>query len=314
MAKEPELNLADYIQPLVVGGLKGRVLQLPPPKGHDREILFIYGQHSTIERWRGLSLVFNEFGGLTMPDIPGFGGMDTLYSVGKKPTMDNLADYLADFIRLRYKSNQHLNIAAMSIGFAMTTRMLQRHPDIAKRVDMLVSIVGFSHGADFVFSRRRLALYRAGSKVFSTRFGAWFFVNVFLQPAWLRVAYKHARNGKEKFADKTKSEQAATMEMEIALWHQNDLRTQMFTNLQMFDLDNTRIKLPLPVWHVNVEADRYFKAESVEAHYRMIFTDYQAVRSNVENHAPSVIADRKTAEPYLPPEIRRQLTKKRRAN
>lgn len=313
MAIQPELNLAEHIKPLVIDGMKGRVLQLPAPKGHDREILFIYGQHSTIERWRGLSLVFNEYGGLTMPDIPGFGGMDTLYSIGKQPTMDNLADYLAAFIRRRYAKTQRFNIAAMSIGFAMITRMLQRHPDIAGRVDMLVSIVGFAHGDDFVFTPGRMRFYRLGSTIFSKRIPAWFFVNVFLQPAWLRVAYKHARNGREKFADKTREEQLATMKMEIGLWHQNDLRTQMFTNLQMFDLDNTRVKLPMPVWHVDVEADRYFKPAEVERHYRMIFTDYRVARSNVENHAPSVIADRETAAPYLPPEIRRELTKKRGA-
>ena len=35
--------------------------------------------------------------------LPGLGGMDSFYSIGLKPSLDNMADYVASFIKLSYK-------------------------------------------------------------------------------------------------------------------------------------------------------------------------------------------------------------------
>src|SRR5205085_11669969 len=94
-------NPVDYIVPLNINGLEGRVMHLPAPKtkkAGQREILFVYGLHSSLERWWGLTQVLNRYGAVTMPDLPGFGGMDSFYTIGKKPTLDNMADYLAAFV------------------------------------------------------------------------------------------------------------------------------------------------------------------------------------------------------------------------
>src|SRR5947209_2583125 len=94
---------ADFIMPLNMNGLEGRMLVLPPKnKKLKREILFIYGQHSTLERWWGLAETLSAVGRLTMPDLPGMGGMDSLYKIGRPANLDNLADYLASFIKLRF--------------------------------------------------------------------------------------------------------------------------------------------------------------------------------------------------------------------
>src|SRR3712207_1180020 len=92
---------ADYIEPLNINRLEGRMLRLPAPdtkQAAGREILFVYGHHSSLERWWGLIQALNRYGAVTMPDLPGFGGMDSFYKIGKKPTIDNLADYVAAFI------------------------------------------------------------------------------------------------------------------------------------------------------------------------------------------------------------------------
>src|SRR3569623_1590822 len=145
-------NPADYIVPLNINGLEGRMLHVPAPKGKrsDVEIMFIYGAHSSLERWWGLMQVLNDYAAVTMPDLPGFGGMDSFYRIGKKPTIDNLADYLAAFVKMRYKRKKVV-IAGMSFGFVIATRMLQRHPELVKKVELMVSIVGFAHHDDFIF-------------------------------------------------------------------------------------------------------------------------------------------------------------------
>ena len=76
MPKKAPRNPADYIVPLNINGLDGRLLHMPAPEGKSKnmEILFIYGHHSSIERWWGVVQVLNRYGAVTMPDLPGFGG------------------------------------------------------------------------------------------------------------------------------------------------------------------------------------------------------------------------------------------------
>src|ERR1039458_3592274 len=80
-------DIADYIVPLNINGMDGRMLRLPAPKGKPAELLFVYGHHSSLERWWGLAQVMNRYGAVTMPDLPGFGGMDSFYKIGKKPSI-----------------------------------------------------------------------------------------------------------------------------------------------------------------------------------------------------------------------------------
>ena len=302
-------DAADYILPLNINGLQGRMLRLPAKKKGQREILFIYGQHSSLERWWGLAEEFNKFGGVTMPDLPGFGGMTSLYKIGKDASIDNLADYLAAFVKMKYRRRK-VTILAMSLGFAVVTRMLQRYPELTKNVDFLGSIVGFGHYEDFVFSKNRRRFYRYASAFFSFKLPAAFFQAAFLQPFYLRRAYKHSRFAKEKLSQLSGDEFKRTMDMEIILWRINDLRTQMKTNNEMFKLDSTNVPIDLPVWHVASKKDRYFDHNKVEEHLRRIFNDFSIAYTNDPNHAPTIIADAKDAAPFIPPELRRKLSRK----
>lgn len=308
MIDKLQKEAADYIHPLNMNGLRGRMLRLPPPKGKKREILFIYGHHSSLERWWGVVQDMNQYGGVTMPDLPGFGGMDSFYKIGQKPTIDNLADYLASFIKLRYK-RKRLTIAGLSFGFVVVTRMLQKYPDIAKRVDLVVSVVGFAHREDFVFSKKRYWAYRTLTRTFSFRPTAFFFKYIFLNPLILRGVYSHSQNIKEKSQNMDKAKRKQVMDTEIHLWHCNDVRTQSFTALQFLKLDNCTQQVALPVWHISVKADRYFDNHLVEQHLRIIFSDFRTAVSKMDSHAPSVIGDIKTAKPLMPTQLRRYLSK-----
>lgn len=306
MASEPR-QPKDYIEPLNINGMSGRMLHLPAPKKYqNREFLFVYGQHSSLERLWGLMEVLNRYGAVTMPDLPGFGGMDSMYSIGSKPTLDNLADYLATFVRWRFK-RRRVVIVGLSFGFLVATRMLQRYPDLTKKVDLVVSIVGFAHRDDFSFSRKRFLLYKYGSAFFARRLSAWVFQHVFLQPAWLRLVYSHSYNARSKFDGKSGAEFKATMDMEINLWKINDIRTQMQCNGEMFRLDNCRSRIDLPFYHISVDADQYFDNNRVEQHLRVVFGNYHGLKANLPTHSISVIADKKAAEPMVPSALKRVL-------
>ena len=301
-------NPADYIVPLYINGLNGRMLRLPAPDTTNREILFVYGHHSTLERWWGLLQSFNDYGAVTAPDLPGFGGMDSFYKIGQKPTLDSMADYLAAFVKVHYK-RRRVTIVGLSWGFLVVTRMLQRYPDLTKKVNMLVSVVGFAHKDDFTFSPLRYRSYLLASRFFSLRLPAIFFKNVLLHPALLRLVYAKTHNARHKFAGASPEEFKKLMKMEIHLWHANDARTHMATSAAFLVVDNCQVKVNLPVWHVAVKGEKYFDTNRVEQHYRVIFTGYESAVSKLDNHAPTVIATKAEAEVLVPKALRRALAK-----
>lgn len=303
MAKNEQKRARDFVVPLNINGLQGRMLHIPVPAGKSREILFVYGHHSSIERWWGVIQDLNQYGAVTVPDLPGFGGMDSFYKIGQKPTLDNLADYLATFIKLRYK-RKRVTIVGLSFGFVIATRMLQRYPDLTDKVDLLVSVVGFARHDDFTFSKNRWRFYRYTAGIFSHRLPALFFRNVILHPAILRLAYARTHNAKQKFAGMTKQQRRTTMDFEIHLWHCNDVRTYMLTTVAFLKLDNCTQQVNLPVWHISVKADQYFNNNSVEQHMRIIFSDFHAAEANMDAHAPTVIADMQAAAAMIPKKVR----------
>ncbi len=310
MSKKPSKNPADYIVPLNINGLDGRMLRMPAPKSKqaaDKEILFVYGHHSSLERWWGLCQVLNRYAAVTVPDLPGFGGMDSFYSIGKKPTIDNLADYLAAFIKLRYRRKKVV-IAGLSFGFVIVTRMLQRYPELTGKVTMLVSIVGFAHHDDFTFSKPRYYGYLTGCQLFSRKLPSTFFRYVVLHPYILRNFYGRTHNAKHKFAQAINDDELELLkDVEVGLWHDNDVRTWAYTTIEFLRFDNCQVRVNLPLWHVSAKADHYFDNHLVEQHMRVIFSEFNGVEIDVKNHAPSVIADQKAAAALIPLKLRNAL-------
>ncbi|MFI5271028.1 MAG: alpha/beta fold hydrolase [Candidatus Saccharimonadales bacterium] len=300
-------DIADYIVPLNINGLEGRMLHMPAPSKKTAELLFVYGHHSSLERWWGLMQVFNRYGAVTMPDLPGFGGMDSFYSIGKKPSIDNLADYLAAFIKLRFRRKK-VAIIGMSFGFVIATRMLQRYPELVKNVTFFGSLVGFAHKDDFTFSKPRYYAYLGATVLLSYRIASTIFRYTFVSTPVLRTFYGRTHNAKHKFKEaKTPEDYKRLMDMEVKLWHINDIRTWAYTSTQFLTFDNCKVKINLPVWHVSAEADHFFNNHVVEQHMRIIFSDFESASVDVENHAPSVIADEKSAAVLVPTKLKRAL-------
>jgi alpha-beta hydrolase superfamily lysophospholipase len=293
-----------FISPLTIDGLRGRIMHLPGPSKPSKEVLFVYGHHSSLERWQGIMQFLNQRCAVTMADLPGFGGMESLYKIGKPATLDNLADYLADFIRMRYKNGERLTIIGMSLGFVIVTRMLQRHAELTKQVEMLVSLFGFAHKNDFILPPNRRNFFLWGSRVFAMPVLADMYRTLFLNRFVLSRAYHRTPNAREKFKDTTPEQQRNNMEFEIGLWQNSDLRTYMKTGSEFLTLDNTRVKINLPVYHIAVAADRYFDNKSVEKHFRQIFSEYHLLAElKNANHAPTFIANAEQAALFIPPAL-----------
>lgn len=308
MKNTEPLRPADCIVPLNMDGLHGRMLHIPAPAKKKRQILLIYGHHCSLERMFGLAEDLNKYGAVTMPDLPGFGGMDTFYSIGERPTLDNMADYLAAFVKLRYK-RRRVTIAGMSYGFIVVTRMLQRHPDIASKVDMLISVVGFAHHEDFRFKRRNYWLFRMGAGLFSRKWPARFVRHVILRKTFIKGAYALVADKHSKLRDADAAETKRRVAFEVVLWQCNDVRTYMETAKSMLTVDLCNQRVPLKVYHIAVDDDRYFDNAVVEQHLNVIFDKVTVVKTVMPAHAPSVIADAEAAAVFMPARIRRVLAR-----
>ena len=288
------------------------MLHIPAKKPGSREILVVYGHHSTLERWWGLVQNFHAYGSVTMPDLPGFGGMDSFYKIGQKPTLDDMADYLAAFCKLRYKRRRFV-IVGISFGFVVATRMLQRYPDLAKKVDVVISAAGFARHDDFKFSKTRMFMYRLSSRVISLPVVCTLFRWVALHPWMLRQAYAKTHNAKHKFAEVTSLPEQfeAMMDIEVKLWHVNDVRTHFYTTNEFLRLDNCKKRVSVPVWHVYAKGnDQYFDENVVEQHLRVIFEDYTATPTTLKNHVVSVLADKRETAGFIPLKLRKYLARK----
>ncbi|HSE61336.1 MAG TPA: alpha/beta hydrolase [Candidatus Saccharimonadales bacterium] len=295
--------MEQYIAPLHINGLNGRIAHMPAPTQGAPEVLFIYGHHSSLERWWGILALLNQYCAVTMPDLPGFGGMDSLYKIGKPATLDNLADYVADVIRQRYQDRKVI-IIGMSLGFVIVTRMLQRHPELTLNVEKLISLFGFAHTDDFVMPPKQRKFYLRGSRLFSLPLTHRLYRVALLNRFVLSRAYHKTPNAREKFKHATPEEHKRAMDFEIGLWQDNDLRTYMKTSAEFLTLDNTRVRINLPVYHVAVARDRYFDNSSVRKHFSKIFSSYHLL-AELQNgsHAPTRVATAEEAKTLIPDEL-----------
>lgn len=293
-----------FITSLHINGMTGRVLRMPAPTDKKREILLLYGHHSSLERMFSIAEVLNVHGAVTMPDLPGFGGMDSFYKIGEKPTIDNYADYFASFIKLRYK-RRRVTVIAMSFSVPLIVRTMQKYPDLARKVEFIVSISGFVHRDDFLFSKKEYWGLRLLAAVFSKSLPAVFMSKLILTKPILKLTYLSvSKTHKKMETAKTREELNHRIEFETNLWKINDVRTRMSTMTMMLTLDLCQSKVNAQVYHVTATADRYFDHNIVEQHLRVIFSDFELIPSEMGNHAPTIIATAKEAEPYIPKRLR----------
>ncbi|HUD03647.1 MAG TPA: alpha/beta hydrolase [Patescibacteria group bacterium] len=309
MIKTDKREPADFIRPLIINGLRGRVLTIPPiKKTAKREILLVYGSHASLERMFGVTENMAEYGTVTMPDLPGFGGMDSFYKLKEKPSLDNLADYLATFIKLTYKKRQ-ITIGAMSLGFLIVTKMLQKYPELSKQVDILISIVGFTNKDDFRFKRKTYLLFRWGSSMCSNYVMSTIAKYLVLRGPIIRATYNFVADKHVKMKDANEVERNKRIDFEINLWKCNDIRTYMDTTITMMTVDLTNKIINLPLLHISVDADQYFYKQKVEDHLKKIFISVVVYKAKMTNHAPTVIGDAESAKDLIPKEIRKILAR-----
>ncbi|HSX43289.1 MAG TPA: alpha/beta hydrolase [Candidatus Saccharimonadales bacterium] len=308
---KPQPQAADFIQPLYINGMNGRMMRVPAAKDGGREILLVYGHHALLERWWGLVENLNDFGAVTMPDLPGFGGMDSFYKIGRTPTVDAYADYLAAFFKMYYR-RKRVTVVGISFGFVIITRMLQRYPELVKKVDLVVSMVGFMHQTDFFFTPSQRRNYSLFARFLSAPPVAFLVRYCGLNGFVIRKIYVRMPAGRRRFLEMDPTAFDSMMDFEVELWQKNDVRTHWRTTGEFLLLDNCQGQIDLPVWHVASRGDHYFNNEIVEQHMRVVFNDYHRGTMNSLAHTPSILGDKTELGIMVPAGLRKVLRQKPR--
>ena len=300
MIKIPTIP-ARYIKKISIQGLSGRALELPDTAPKARTpLLLIYGHHSSLERMYSIAQGFNDYGPVVVPDLPGFGGMPALGTIGKAPTVDNLADYLAGYIRMRFPNGQRFILEGMSLGFVVATRMLQRHPELAKQITHFVSLVGFVNADDFAATPRRRRLFARTARALAAKATSSTFRRLFLQKPVIALTYHLRARSHPKMKGYNWQERQRLITFEVTLWKSNEVRTYFSTLAEMLSLDLTKQKIALPVEHVAVLSDQYFDNEKVVEDMKKIFTSVRMHTAELPNHVPTVLEEVADARHLIP--------------
>ncbi len=295
-----------YITELNMDGLRGRMLRKPATGSNKQEILLIYGHHSSLERMYSFADALSDYGSVTIPDLPGFGGMDSFYSIGEKPSIDQLGDYLAAFVKMKYKRKKVI-LVGFSLSVPIIINMLQRYPELTSRVTYILSVVGFVHKEDFAMPDRYQRALKALSWVGSTKVVSFIVSKLILRPFVIKSAYRLVASRHQKMKSDGQISINELLDFEVELWTINDVRTWFYTMGEMFRLDLCHTRVDVPIHHVSPDSDAYLDDAVVQQHMQIIFKNFKSYKTKMLDHAPSVVADKKEILPLFPPKVRKLL-------
>ncbi len=305
-------TIRKYITPIYMNKLKGRMLNMPKLKQTSKiDFLVIYGQKSTIEKWTNLLQELRNYGNVTMPDLPGMGGMQSFYKINDTPTIENYADYLAAFIKLRF-SRKKIVIIGMSFGFVVVTRMLQKYPELTKKVELVINLSGFTHRNDLKLTSMQRKNIRLYSKLFSYHSTSKAYRGIMFEDFIFKKTYERRRKIDKSISPRERSK---IIKEDYKIQKKNDSRTHMFILGEILKLNLAEESIDLPVWSLVGKYDEYLDSEIVKSHLESIYYKYHEIKlkkttHKVENNAmtPEYMAQ---AVPYKLKQLFNRLNKRK---
>jgi len=302
MKKSFDTNILSSVDKLNIHSLSYKTLvgrqAILLKKNSKLNIVFIYGHHSSLERSWGIIQALNDYGNVYAPDLPGFGGMDSLYKINKTASIDNLADFLIDYLDNQF-ANQKYFLIGLSFGFVVITRALQKKPQLKDNILSLISLIGFSKYDEFNFSKTRHFSYLLASNFFDHYLTSIFFEKIILSKFILSNFYLRTYNAKNKVINSSLDYQEQ-INFEINLWHQNDVRTWIHTSKEFFQFDNTKQPISLNLLYVTTKKDNFFNSKQVLCNLKLIFNQVDCEVVNLKSHSVSILADKSEAQTLLP--------------
>lgn len=292
-------------QALDMNGMAGRMVRLQPPTGKTAEVLFVGDRHRTLEMWQELLIQLNRSAGVTAPELPGIGGMDSFLTIGKQPTVDTYADYLAAFMKLRFR-RKRVVIVGVGFGFIVATRMLQRYPALRPHVRHIIGLQAYAHYSD----ERKTA--NRGLRLLGFRLAASWPVARMIQLLYLNrvvlprlLAYRQATIIQRAVAlDDT------FITAQASLWRTNDLQTNFHISADLLRLNNCTHRLDVPLLIVVNGQDAPLDTGRAEQHLRVAYTSVASITVHTPLLPTELTITKAAARGLLPAPVRHIIAQK----
>lgn len=264
------------ITPLRVNKLSGRMLRLVSTRSR-REILVVYDLHTDLEAIRGFAKNLSRYGSVTAPDLPGFGGMDSLTKMRHKITLGNYCAYLAAFVKLRYR-NRRFTIVGIGLGATISVRMLQKYPDIAAKVNNVVLLGGLFERSDRRMSSMSRLAAKIGYKVLLLP-PICFLGKGIMRGPFLRVALGLANIQSRPMSKSALAE-------EDRLWRGDDLKSHLSLEKELLTQKLIESRLNIPAQALAINTPKDFDYSTWSEHLRVIFNDVTITHSRRKVSVP----------------------------
>ena len=301
MVRTDERAFADFVHDLDINGLSGRMAYVPATYRKTRDILFVYGQRSTLEQWQPIIMLLSRYGNVTAPDLPGFGGMDSFFKIGRRPTIDTYADYLAALVKLRYRRRKSVLIVAVGYGMVAATRMLARYPSIRNRTTGIISLGGWVRYDDLGFSPGKRSWRKFVYAIAGSFLGA-ATVRLLGCNSWMLPKIIKALG--QDSGSAASASTAARVAAETDLWRQNDIRTYAYTTRELLQFDNCGRQLHVAFWHVPIGIRLQAARQQTEQRLRVAFSNVEVLPACT---AVPLVIDQRTVKTLASPRLRRIL-------
>jgi pimeloyl-ACP methyl ester carboxylesterase len=207
------------------------------------------------------------FGNVTSIGLPGYGGMDSFRNILKKPSLNNYADYLSSILKLRYKNKKFI-IVGQGFGFIIATRTLQKYPNIARNVKLVISIDGSARHNDIKYEKLKfnklsyIGLSVIGAKLLKSSGFSKSIQNVNLfSYSSLTDSLSDFHANDAKFVNQIRSK--------------NDLYTHINILLLIRSFDNSKITLNIPLWNIILKDSSIIK-DTTENHLKSVYNRYSS--------------------------------------
>lgn len=293
----------NFIHSIFINGLDGRFIYYPSKQNPKNNILIVYDIDSNIEKWWGLVISLSRFGNVTMMDLPGMGGMDSFYRIKKLPTIDNYGNYLAAFIKLRFR-RKRLHLIGIGYGVSIITSMLNQNDDLVRKFISINSINGYTHRDDFVMTKFNkfttlINYYLFALLPFSSLIKPFTLTNSYLREKYvLGISAKNVKEFGIEFLEK----------FIYDLEKETDLRTRFYIYKDLLKLDLCKKQFNIPFKQINIGINNSKLANKfVEQHFRIIYRNYSYLPSKLVRKIPLVLNDPKIALKMLPNKLRKDL-------
>lgn len=269
MIKNIKSSLSDQLITVNLAGLVSQFVYIPAVNHENHNILFVYGHFGTLANYFNFAQDLAKYGNVTMTELPGFNNHESLYKISDKPSLDELAEYLATVVNYRFRKKK-VTIVAVGFGVVIVTRMLQRQPSLQRKVNIVVSIDGMAHHDDLsTLNTNQRRIYAISLRIMSWRLVDRILQNTNLPDTLLERVYNL----------KTKTRKNGARKQRLMDWHVHDFRTYMRTISELLTLDNCQKTVNVRFAQVWSGALSCLDREVTDQHLQIIFEDFKLITS-----------------------------------